>query len=349
MTALKVKTTINHVALVLDASGSMSGVRSDLIRVVDAQIKYLARRSQEMNQETRVSVYSFDDTVKPLVFDTDVLRLPSIAEIYRIGGLTTLLSATMRSQKDLATTSQIYGDHSFLTFVLTDGQENHSAAYDGTRPDHVKRLLDEQADNWTVAVLVPDMRGKREAQGFGFPKDNIAVWDVNESIDEVGTVIQTATDNFMTMRASGGRGSRNVFSAGVDAVNDETVKSNLTPMPHGSYVLARVTHDTRMDDFLNNNHAPYRAGKGFYEFSPEARKRAKSGKKVKIQGNKNIVIVEKATGTAYTGIDAIRGILGIGKDTVEVPPMENPKYAVFVQSTAGNRGLYAGSQVLIVP
>jgi hypothetical protein len=53
---------INHVALVLDASSSMSSHRSTVVKVADEQIKHLARRSTELDQETRVTVYAFADT-----------------------------------------------------------------------------------------------------------------------------------------------------------------------------------------------------------------------------------------------------------------------------------------------
>jgi hypothetical protein len=63
---------INHVVLNLDASASMGPHRNNLIRVADGQIKYLAQRSQELDQETRVSVYSFNEEVECLIYDKDV-------------------------------------------------------------------------------------------------------------------------------------------------------------------------------------------------------------------------------------------------------------------------------------
>ncbi len=117
---------INHVALVLDASSSMSRLSGKVIEVADQQIAYLARRSRELDQETRVTVYVFANKVECVIYDKDVLRMPSLKQLYRVGGMTALLAATLTSQRELAQTAQLYGDHSFLTFVLTDGQENAS-------------------------------------------------------------------------------------------------------------------------------------------------------------------------------------------------------------------------------
>lgn len=60
---------INHIALVLDSSSSMSGLASRLVQVVDAKIKHLATLSEELGQETRVSIYTFSDTVRCVVYD----------------------------------------------------------------------------------------------------------------------------------------------------------------------------------------------------------------------------------------------------------------------------------------
>ncbi|KPC83312.1 hypothetical protein ADL27_47255, partial [Streptomyces sp. NRRL F-6602] len=104
----------------------MSRLSGKVIEVADQQIAYLARRSRELDQETRVTVYVFANKVECVIYDKDVLRMPSLKQLYRVGGMTALLAATLTSQRELAQTAQLYGDHSFLTFVLTDGQENAS-------------------------------------------------------------------------------------------------------------------------------------------------------------------------------------------------------------------------------
>ncbi len=229
---------INHVALVLDASSSMSHLSRKVVDVADQQIAYLARRSKELGQETRVTVYAFADTVECVIYDKDVLRMPSLKQLYRVGGMTALLAATLKSQRELAQTAQLYGDHSFLTFVLTDGQENASHRCPDTPGKSTRELInavDElirtQEDNWTLAVLVPDQMGKREAMQCGFPKDNIAIWDATSTrgLEEAGQVIQQATENFMVGRAQGIRGSRAVFSTGAEAVNKDTIEQPVSP------------------------------------------------------------------------------------------------------------------------
>jgi hypothetical protein len=327
---------INHVVLVLDASLSMQKHTQDLIRVADGQIKYLARRSQELDQETRVSVYSFSDDVQCLVYDKDVLRLPSIAKLYRTRYRTALIDATLKSLDDLAQTATLYGDHAFLTFVLTDGQENQSrhTAYD------LQRRLGSLEENWTVACLVPDQRSVWETKNFGFARDNIAVWDPSSAagVEEVGQTIRRATDNFMEARATGVRGTRSVFSTGTDAVNAATVHQTLTPLPTNQYHMIPVHHDSPIREYIYSRGLDYQIGKGFYQLT----------KAESIQPQKQIAIREKSSGRVFTG-DGARDMLGLPRNMqVKVKPNFNPEYDVFVQSTSVNRKLLADTDVLVL-
>lgn len=328
---------INHVVLVLDASSSMHGHRNELVRVADGQIKYLARRSQELDQETRVSVYSFADKANCLVYDKDVLRLPSISSLYRVGGMTALIDATMKSLDDLSKTATLYGDHAFLAFVLTDGQENRSRNYG---PSSLVARLGTLPDNWTVACLVPNQVSVFEAKGFGFPADNIAVWDAlsPDGVSEVGETIRRATDNFMENRVLGVRGTRSLFSTGLDAVNSETVRQNLKPLTQSAYDIFPVHMDSPIKEYIWSRGVPYEVGKGFYQLT----------KTENIQPQKQIAIREKATGRVFWG-DAARDMLGLPRGMqVRVKPNLNPEYDVFVQSTSVNRKLIANTDVLVM-
>ncbi|MFD6877733.1 MULTISPECIES: vWA domain-containing protein [unclassified Streptomyces] len=338
---------INHVALVLDASSSMSHLSGKVIEVADRQISYLARRSQELDQETRVTVYVFANEVKCVIYDKDVLRMPSLKQLYQVGGMTALLAATLTSQRELAQTAQLYGDHSFLTFVLTDGQENASHRCPGSPSrnprDLVKAvadLVETQADNWTLAVLVPDQMGKREAMQCGFPKDNIAVWDATstQGLEEAGNVIQEATEKFMVGRTKGIRGSRTVFSAGGDAVNKKAIEAaGLTPVDPSEYHLITVARETAIREGVTESGYTYRTGCAFYQLS----------KSEKIQARKQIAVLEKKTDRVYTGPQA-RAMLGLPDTEVRVKPDHNDDFTIFVQSTSVNRKLVPQTRLLVM-
>ncbi|MEE4423314.1 vWA domain-containing protein [Streptomyces bugieae] len=338
---------INHVALVLDASSSMSHLSRKVVEVADQQIAYLARRSKELDQETRVTVYVFADKVECVIYDKDVLRMPSLKQLYRVGGMTALLAATLKSQKELAQTAQLYGDHSFLTFVLTDGQENAShRCPDAPAKDPlqlvqaVATMTQTQEDNWTLAVLVPDQMGKREAMQCGFPKDNIAIWDATstQGLEEAGHVIQQATEKFMVGRTKGIRGSRTVFSTGAETVNKDTIQAaGLTPADPSAYQLIPVDREATIRNWVTESGHTFRTGCAFYQLS----------KSEKIQARKQIAVLEKKTDRIYTGPQA-RTLLGLPDMEVRIKPDHNDGFTIFVQSTSVNRKLIPNTRLLIM-
>lgn len=331
----KTQRLINHVALVLDGSSSMTSHSRNLIKVADEQIRHLALRSEELSQETRVSVYLFNEYVQCLIFDMDVMRLPSINDLYRANGMTALVDATLKSQEDLATTSQIYGDHAFLTFVLTDGAENASKRSWA----ELSRSLERQPVNWTTGFLVPDQRGVAYMERIGASRGSIAIWDTASAqgiVDAVST-IRTATDNFMTARATGVRGTRNVFSTGSDAVNAKTVRS-LDTLKETAYDVFTVNTTSQISDAIRGAVGHYTAGIGYYQLT----------KSETIQANKKILVLDKKTLKAYGG-DQARGLIGLpASGSVRVRPNANPDYEVYVQSTSHNRKLLPGTKVLVV-
>ena len=330
------QTYINHIALVLDASSSMSHQAAHLITVADAQIAHLAARSKELDQETRVSVYTFANDAGCVIYDKDVLRLPSIRDHYQTGGMTALIDATMKSIDDLGQTAQLYGDHAFLIYVLTDGEENHSRR----RAVDLARQLGSLPENWTVAALVPDASGKHEAKKAGFPADNIAVWDTSTSrgLTEAGDRIRTATDTFMTNRGAGVRGTRTLFSTGADAVNAVAVAaSGLTPLPMGTFHLVPVPQEAPIREFVEGCGLTYVLGNAYYQLS----------KTESIQPQKLVAIVEKGTNRVYIG-RAARDIVGLPDMEVRVKPEFNAGYTIFIQSTSVNRRLVPGTKLLVL-
>jgi len=337
----KAQSLINHVVIVLDASWSMKSRKQAVIKATDSQIKYLAQRSQELNQETRVSIYRFGgQTIECLIFDMDVARLPSTNDLYDVlYENTSLITATLKSQQDLATTSQIYGDHAFLTFVLTDGQENESHKH-GHTPTDLKNQIVGMPNNWSMGWLVPDQSGVKYLESLGVLRDSIATWDATSTagLDTAVSAIKTATDNFMTSRAKGVRGTRSVFSTGTDAVNKATVVSTLTPMAYSAYNIFAVKSDSRIDEFVRGVKGHYAQGNAYYQLT----------KTETIQPQKLVIVVDKTNGKAYSGAEA-RHLIGLPDgQSVRVRPDYNPKYDIFVQSTSVNRKLLQDTKVLVL-
>lgn len=335
---MKLKNHINHVVFVLDASASMRGISGALIKAADAEIAHLAKRSKEMDQETRVTVYVFSDAndVRCVIYDMDVLRLPSIRDLYRMGIRTALVDASLLAINDLAMTPEKYGDHAFLIYVMTDGQENDSDAHYTTLRDRIKAL----PDHWSLGVLVPDERGEIEAARYGFPPNNIAIWDATteRGVEESMSVIRAATENFMEGRSKGIRGTRNIFSSGADAVNAQSIReTGLVPLRASAYRMFNVSVTGPIQQYVETQGLPYRRGTAYYQLT----------KTETIQPQKALAVVHKVTGEVYSG-PQVRDLVGLRPEHVRVTPSFNPDYDIYVQSTSNNRKLLAGTKLLIL-
>lgn len=344
---------INHVALVLDESSSMSWHAARVIEVVDDLVKTLAEESKRYDQETRVTVYTFSgaiyrqsgQSVDCQIFDKDVLRLPSMRGLYRPNGNTALIDATMLAIEDLELTAQKYGDHSFVVYTITDGQENASTCTPGDLRERLNRL----PDNWTMAALVPDRRGVDYATSLGFPGGNVTRWDATTAagVSAMGDALKVATSSYMQTRASGVRGTNKLFSVDASALTSNAIQAaNLTPLDPKEYVLVPVTADVVIKDFVEQCTVNYRVGHAYYQLNSGRKPKGRAG--VIVQGNKQVIVLERATNRAYTGPEA-RKLIGLPDHEVTVDPMKlNADYDVFIQSTSLNRKLFAGTKLLLL-
>lgn len=351
---------INHIAVLLDASSSMRGQEANVIKAVDGYIKYLARKSVEMDQETRVSVYTFADSsnIQCVIFDKDVVRLPSIAGFYTVYGNTALVDATLLGIRDLKLTCTKYGEHAFMVVAFTDGEENQSRekwTYFGTRRVPTLKLeVQGLPENWTVAAMVPGFNARQQAEDWGFPKGNIEAWDTmsDTGVEEAISTLTAATDDYMTMRTTGVSGTRKFFSTDATAVNAQTIQAaGLKPMATDKYVIVPVPVPPdsspvskklgekvwEISAFVKSvNGGRYIAGDTFYELHKSER----------VGGNKRLAVLEKKTGKVFLG-DGVRALIGLSDQDQRVMPDFNKDYTVFIQSTSENRHLRRHTNVII--
>lgn len=376
MTAISsARNLTTHVALVLDRSISMNRLRDKTIQVADDLVAHLAETSKQKNQEWRVSVYTFGNEVDCHIWDMDVLRLPSMKEHYRIGGNTALIDAVTIALDDGDRITEHRGDHAFLVYVITDGEENWSHGT-GPRPVYgrvptdvlIKQLGERLAglkDNRTVAILAPDSQGVRYSQRLGF--DNILLWDTSSEagLEAAAEAIKTSTTTYMEARTQGAVGLRSMKRGGLFVganVDARAIKAaNLTPLAAKDRKITVVvkTGDSfekvvkpantrrkvaetgwfvKIEDYVKRiNKGVYPLGDAFYELvKPET-----------IQGDKEIAVVEVDSNKVYVG-DGARQLLGLPATKTRVKPDLNPDYKIFVQSNSLNRHLPHGSHVMVL-
>lgn len=111
---------------------------------------------------------------------------------------------------------------------------------------------------------------------------------------------------------------------------------DLKAVPAGRFQILDVDKDASIKDFVLENGATFKVGRGFYEFT----------KTETIQGHKEIVLMDRASGDLFAG-EAAREMLGLPEgETVRIRPANLEKYMVFVQSTSANRKLVGKTRFL---
>lgn len=326
---------INHISFIIDASGSMDHLKNDVIKVFDAQVSRLSDKSITTGQETRVTIYLFSSDIDCVVFDKDVLRLPSLSEKYKPNGGTALMDALMKSITDFEKIHQDYGNHACLTFLITDGEEN-SSKY--TKAADLTKKLASLPDNFTVACLLPNAEAVHEAKKFGILKQNITIWDTTcaAGVAEIGDSIHRATDMFFENRAAG-KTTKHLFKLDTSNLTTDVIAQTLTEVDPSTYSIYMVDQDSPIKAFIEQKSGkPYTKGSAFYLLT----------KKETIQSNKVIYILEKSTDKVYEGANA-RQLIGLPLDQdIDVKPTASDKFDIYVESTSVNRKLISGTTVL---
>lgn len=325
---------INHISLIVDKSSSMQG--QPVVQVFDKELEYLKKRSVELDQETRISIYLFSDQVECLTFDMDVMRFKSLQGYYNAYGNTALIDAVLKSTEDNLKLPELYGDHAFLQYVITDGMENRSKALSHTLSTKLASLK----DNWTTACLVPDKTSAEYAQRYGFNGGSISIWDTSKAkaFESVGSQFSRTIDTYMNMRSRGIRGTTGLFTLDSSALSPTTISAaKLTEVPAWDYDVFPVRQDQDIKSFVESwTKEKYRLGSAYHQ----------PAKTIKIQDYKDILVQNVKNGRVYEGHN-IRPLLGLPEGTADVNPGQHKDWRIFVQSTSTNRKLFKDTFVLV--
>ena len=113
-------------------------------------------------------------------------------------------------------------------------------------------------------------------------------------------------------------------------------ESDLNAVSPSRFQVLNVEENISIKNFVLENGLTFKTGRGFYEFT----------KTETIQGNKEILLMDKTTGDLYAG-NSVRPMLGLPENTkVKIKPTDLKQYVVFVQSTSYNRKLMANTRFL---
>lgn len=322
---------VNNVIFVLDESSSMSYHQHAVNKAFQ---DLLAGMRVSPDQDVRVSVYTFANDVRCAIFNAPVASVSHIT--LRPNGMTALIDASCKAIEDHVDlqrrTITSNEDHTYLMYVLTDGEENRSLR----SANHLRALIQNLDDSWTVAALVPDITGAHRAKQWGFPAGNVEIWNTTsyQGLEEATRTMTSSFAAYSAARATGVRNTSALFKVNADRIDKKTVDKTLSEVGGTIFTVQQTGQIRDIVEAVTGR--TYRAGDAFYELSkPET-----------IQARKEIVIVDKKTGKKFGGANA-RHLLGIPSVEMRVAPGDFGDWRIFVQSTSVNRKITPGTALYI--
>ncbi len=197
------------IAIVLDRSGSMSGLRDDTIGGYNT---FLGDQQKEPGEAMLLRVL-FDHEYGPIegplpIKDAKALDTSS----YVPRGDTALLDAIGRTISDidgrLAAIPTDMVKPRVLVVIITDGQENNSKEF--TKPRVLEMITERRNTGWEFRFLSADEGGIADAQAIGIPQIHIHLSGRGRAgVEESFATSSVATSNFRRGGSSGNSGQVN--------------------------------------------------------------------------------------------------------------------------------------------
>lgn len=156
-----------EIAILLDRSGSMSSIKSDMVN----GFKYFIEEQKKIDGECFVSLYQFD-SVKPfeIVYECEELYNVDRLVLNPRGG-TPLIDAACKTidriGNRLKETQEEDRPERVIVVIITDGLENMSEEF--TTKDLAKKIRTQKTEfNWTFVYLGANQDAIVEGKRYGF-------------------------------------------------------------------------------------------------------------------------------------------------------------------------------------
>ena len=181
-TELKSEGCRTELVMILDRSGSMSGLESDTIGGFNGML----RKQKAEPGEAYVTTVLFDTAISTVHDRLPIEKVPEMTDRdYRVGGCTALLDAIGQTVEHISSVHRYVRPEDVpektLFVITTDGMENASREYSAEK---VRKLVEKkQQEGWEFLFLGANMDAIATARTFGIAEDRAATY----CCDEVGT------------------------------------------------------------------------------------------------------------------------------------------------------------------
>ena len=195
------KTNYTHIAILLDRSGSMSRIASDM----EGGLKTFLNEQKLIPGDLTISLTQFDDEYTPIFVRRDVNNIEDIKIVPR--GSTALIDSAVRMIKDvdenLKSLPEEEKPEKVLFLIITDGEENSSTNF---KLSDLKELIAKQEteQNWTFVYIGANQDAFLNASSYGISTDFALNYEANtagvntmySSVSEATTSFRTTTSRF---------------------------------------------------------------------------------------------------------------------------------------------------------
>ena len=220
---------VNHIAFVMDHSGSMGDISEQSRTNFNEQLEQIKKDSDE--QSNYVTIIEFDNRVKEVCRGKDINAIEPL-KTYWLGGMTALYDAIMHTISCIENDMPKEGNHAALVTIITDGYENASVEnkQDEGRlriKERIERL--QKTDNWTFVFMGAGQDVLETAvEGLGVNRLNTMSFSAsNKGVRDSGATYKMSYENYSENRMKGVTNSTSFFNDN-DTNEDNTVKTRAT-------------------------------------------------------------------------------------------------------------------------
>lgn len=169
------KTNYTHISLVLDRSGSIQSVKSDM----EGALNKFIEDQQKLPGECTLSLYQFDDQIDVIYEFQDMLLSGKISITPR--GYTSLHDAMARAilgtQSYIENMEEDSKPERVIVVTITDGLENSSKEFNSEKIKEMVGNLEKQ--NWQFIFLGADQDAVMTAESLGVKSANSLTFNKN--------------------------------------------------------------------------------------------------------------------------------------------------------------------------
>lgn len=211
--APKVKATKTYVAMILDKSGSMGGIKKVTVNGFNEHVQTLISEGKD-GTEILASLVLFNGKVEAEFFNAPVFALREMSEdAYQPNGSTAMYDAVGYTLDRFATETDINDpSNAYLVMVFSDGEENASTIWNSSKlAERIQEL--NKTDRWTFTYVGANQDLSVISETLNIDHTNIYKgWKADQGTSaDMYASSKGGLENYMSLRKCGNTSVKNFY------------------------------------------------------------------------------------------------------------------------------------------